>query len=418
MLQVGESKPVAAEDAARLGMSTPENPMLITAVLGLEGRLDLDELLALVDARLLVRERLRARIEPRSGLMRAPRWCGVEPAGRRHVESVTLAEGKGLPSLVSELMSVELDPELPPWRAWLVDGVASSWLVFRIHHAVADGRSLLALLFGFADEGAALAGYLDGEGIAARHVRRAQEKAASGVARRALDLARLAFLPRASVPGPRGALTGEKRIAWSGPIELESLRRAAHSGEAHINDVLLASVAGALRELGFEEPVYALVPVAFPQTPASLGNHYVSVFVPLPVGVGASAERVRRARDAMREARKAQATSLGQAFVAAAPLMGTRAERAAVRFISRKASLVVTNLAGPPKKLHLAGHAVREVAFAAPAPGSVGLSVSAFGYAGELRVTIASDVGIFPDPFHIARLVEEQARATVAALAR
>src|SRR5262245_20722570 len=143
MLQVGQTKPVAPEDAARLGMSTPENPMLITAVLRLGGPLRLDEFLALVDSRLFVHERLRAKIE-RSGLKQTPRWCRVETVPRPHVERVELGEGGDLPALVSPLMREPFDPRLPPWRAWLVaENGGGAALVFRIHHAIADGRSLL-----------------------------------------------------------------------------------------------------------------------------------------------------------------------------------------------------------------------------------------------------------------------------------
>jgi hypothetical protein len=78
MIGIGEQRrsermTLTPEDAARLRMSVPENPMVIMAALLLERPLARDVLVNLVEARLLRHERFRRRIiEPRWG---SPLWA-------------------------------------------------------------------------------------------------------------------------------------------------------------------------------------------------------------------------------------------------------------------------------------------------------------------------------------------------------
>jgi hypothetical protein len=118
----------------------------------------------------------------------------------------------------------------------------------------------------------------------------------------------------------------------------------------------------------------------------------------------------------MKEAREQAGVALGQTLVAGATLLGQYVERLAVGVLSRKASLVATNLAGPPAPLHLGGRLITDVMFAAPAPGSIALSANAFSYGGKLRVTIASDAAVVSDPARIARLFDEHARSMITSL--
>lgn len=108
---------------------------------------------------------------------------------------------------------------------------------------------------------------------------------------------------------------------------------------------------------------------------------------------------------------------LGRSLVGAAFALRERAEHIGVRVLSRKASLVVSNVAGPLEPtLHIAGRRITSIVFASPTPGSLALSASVFSYGGELRVTIAVDTAVLPDPWPLVRLFEHEMRATLAAL--
>jgi diacylglycerol O-acyltransferase len=414
---VAAGTPLDREDAARLFMGTRANPMVVTAVLELDGRLTEDELRDVIRDRLVVHERFRDRIDVPALPLRPPRWREDTRFDLgRHVSRVALAKGDDLAHLASELASEPLDPRHPRWKLWLVDLPDDrSALVLRIHHAIADGVALLGVLFGVSDEGA---GSWTPTVTPPRPATGTRGDVAARVRSLASMLARGADAPRALA----GRLGTRKRLAWSGPLELQRVRAAGHAVGARVNDVVLACLSGALRLWLADHgsltaaPIHALVPVTLPGDGASLGNHYVSLFVPLPVHVASRAERVRVVSRAMEEARAHGGLSLGRALVGVAGALGGRLEHAGVRYFSRKASIVASNVPGPPTTLHLAGRAITSIVFASPAPGSVALSASVFSYAGSLRLTISADARLVPDARVIARTFEEELHALEAEL--
>jgi diacylglycerol O-acyltransferase len=79
---------------------------------------------------------------------------------------------------------------------------------------------------------------------------------------------------------------------------------------------------------------------------------------------------------------------------AAAPAL----ERWAVRWWARRASLVVSNLSGPPEPVRVAGRPLRSLFVWAPAAASIGLSVTFFGYAGALHLGVLADSAVLDRP--------------------
>jgi len=412
-------------DAARLWMSSRDNPMVVTAVLPLDAALDLATLRALLDERLAVRPRFRALIDlPRLPWDR-PRWR-EDPAFsiERHVERIALPPGSteaDLARAVSELASLPISLDRPPWRAWVIDGAGSvSVLVVRVHHAIADGMALLGVLFSVSDEGA---GTQPPSPSPLPPRPRASLPPASELLRGAATLAHL-LTQRADTSGLlSGRLCPRKRVAWSRPVALEPVRRAAHAADAHVNDVILAALAGALRSaLGpgrarRTRGVHALVPVALSHAPGDLGNQFASVFVELPLHADSPVERLSRVRESARLAREAAGLSLGRTLVDLLGTLGGVAHQAGVRLLSRKASLVASNVPGPPVPLHLGGRAITALRFAAPSPGSIALSASVASYAGELSLTLLADAHLRVAPDVLASLFVDELDGLVSLLA-
>lgn len=68
-----------------------------------------------------------------------------------HIHHATLPAPGGkaeLSEFVSDLLSRTLDPDRPRWEAWILDGLEGGALavVLKIHHALADGRTVAALI--------------------------------------------------------------------------------------------------------------------------------------------------------------------------------------------------------------------------------------------------------------------------------
>jgi hypothetical protein len=94
----------------------------------------------------------------------------------------------------------------------------------------------------------------------------------------------------------------------------------------------------------------------------------------------------------------------------------------AVKLLARRASAVMTNVPGPRARIRFAGSAVDGVMFWVPCSGRLGLGVSVLSYAGEVRIGVAADERLVPDPtalvtaFHAA--LDDLVAAAVPAAAR
>jgi diacylglycerol O-acyltransferase / wax synthase len=82
-------------------------------------------------------------------------------------------------------------------------------------------------------------------------------------------------------------------------------------------------------------------------------------------------------------------------------LMGSspkRIEQLLVDYFAKRVSFVMTNVPGPERRLFLAGRELVDLMFWVPQSGRVGLGVSMLSYAGTVRLGVACDARLVPDP--------------------
>ncbi|GAB2902616.1 hypothetical protein GCM10022245_42430 [Streptomyces mayteni] len=265
---------------------------------------DVDELRDLVVKRFGSLLRMRSVLcpPPAPGPLRRHRWLALDrfdPAGQVRVA----APGTGLAALVDDAVRRRLPAGLPPWRLHLVPGTGPGEdgfaLLLTAHHAALDGRSLETLLYLL----------LDGPTPVGREpATRGHAPAAGlgGLGRLGRDLVHQAR-PSRRLPGT----PGEPTTAWTGvdPAAVRAARRSLPGTGISLNDVLLAGVAGVLRDVhgplagwpGRDRPVYALVPVDLrpPGANGELGNVISAARVPLPVGLDRPADRLAVCHEAI-----------------------------------------------------------------------------------------------------------------------
>jgi hypothetical protein len=58
----------------------------------------------------------------------------------------------------------------------------------------------------------------------------------------------------------------------------------------------------------------------------------------------------------------------------------------------------MTNVPGPQEQLHLEGRRIQNVMPWVPRAGRIGMGVSIFSYNGEVRLGVACDKNLVPDP--------------------
>jgi hypothetical protein len=81
-------------------------------------------------------------------------------------------------------------------------------------------------------------------------------------------------------------------------------------------------------------------------------------------------------------------------------------ERVAMRLFTIKASLVVTNVPGPPIPIHIMGVPLRSLIVWAPFAGDLALSVTAVSHNGELRIGVLSDANVIGHPEALVDAIE------------
>lgn len=442
---------MSAVDAAWLRMDCQANLMMIIGVWILDEPLGFARFRQVIAERFLRYERFRCR--PVDDLMGA-RWVTDHDFDLdAHVLRVALPAPAGkreLEALVSDLAGMQFDPRRPLWQFQLVENYATgAAVVMRIHHCYADGIALTRVFMSLTDPDreaptdvppgpesvpgrrrrTARTGFLAVPG--ASLVQQALEGGSDWVARVAdmarhpdhagelarhalgagLELLKVAALPDDPDVPFRGPLGAHKLAAWAEPLPFGEVRAVARSLGCTVNDVLMAAASGALgaylREQGEDTEglvLRAAVPVNLrdPSVAEALGNRFGLVFLELPVGIRDPLERVRAVSASMAGLKSSYQPVLMLGLMAALGILGDQAERLAIDLLSSKATMVASNVPGPPAQVFVAGSRIAQLMFWVPQSGTIGLGLSILSYNGQVQFGLISDRKRVPDPGAIA----------------
>jgi WS/DGAT/MGAT family acyltransferase len=356
-----------------------------------------------------------------------------------------------LRELVGRLQSRLLDRSRPLWEIYLVEGLENdrAALVTKTHHAMVDGVSAVdvgAMILDVAPEpretvaepwhpqappsslslaaGAVVdtlrrpVGIVDTVRSAVLDVRRTASRA-GGVAGglfSALNTAR-----RLAPASPLNVDIGEQRRYGMAKTDLDDYKRVRKTYGGTVNDVVLATVAGALREflLMRGEPVTtattlrAMVPVSVrsDDQQGALGNRVSSYFVDLPVGEPNPVVRLHQISYAMKAHKDAGQSVGADAIIAisgyAPPTIHAAAARLASSMTRRLFNLVVTNVPGPQFPLYAAGARMLEMYPVVPLAKGQGVCVGLTSYNGGVYYGLNADRDAMPDIDVFASCIEE-----------
>lgn len=428
-----------------------------------------------------LRQRVRPTWLPPGGAVWSddPRF---DPAQHIHLHRVAApASQAALAAAASEVMAQPLDLNRPLWEIHLFTGLTGGRfaMLTKLHHALADGLRAIELGAALLDEadqggsghsastmdseasgepvtaelggfglagpaGAALRATLLSTVAAARTTGGALARpdrllagalataigpaiaaaaALPGLARQsgetlgiAADVLRGMSLPPTASPLAAGN-SGERGLAML-RLDLADVHRIRRQHGGTVNDVLLAVLAGALRQWLHgrgarvdSRPVRALIPVSrrgAPGTPGT-GNLLSGYLCDLPVAEPDPVARLRAVRTEM-DRHKAGGTARGAGAI---PLLAERLppalHRLATPFAGGGAPLlfdtVVTNVPLPTVPLHLAGAELTEIYPIVPLAEGHALGVAASTYRGSAYLTLHADRRALPDLSALAATV-------------
>ncbi len=402
-----------------------------TSIVDSAGRLRIEQVRAAIAARLHLVPRLRQILyDPPLGAGR-PVWIDAadfDTADHVHVRTLPEpADEQQLLHACEELHRRRLDRSRPLWQLWLLPGLSHDrvGMFMRLHHVVADGVAGMALFGALLDPTPIptappaptwtprpappltrlLADNLRRRvnGFAGRAARLAHpaptvRRMRAGVSALA-ELIRQERAPECGLNRPIGA----DRAIGLARGDLATAKHLAHAVGATVNDVVLATIATALRDLlqSRGETVEGLVlraavPVSLHRAGAGppQGNMDGGMMVALPIGEPDTLARLKLiAADSPR--RKADALRLAGSGISAS----VTARRLMLRMMAHQhmANVYLANVPGPPTPLYLAGARILEMFPVVPLTGNVTLGIGVLSYAGQLNATVVADPHAVPD---------------------
>lgn len=437
-------------DLAWLRMERPTNPMVIVGVLTFDELIAYADLCTVLATRLLKFERFKELpVHDVFGThWEADRHFDIETHCRK-VNLPPRAGQKELEALAGELASTPLDARHPLWQFHLVERFgAGSAVIARFHHCYADGAALMRVFLSLTDleptlpAAAATLPQLSGHAVSGnnslfalaplfesamsitknatqgtlewvseslRSLAHPADAAtiAKQVGAASAELARIAMLsedPRTPLKEPLSTI---KQTAWAEPLSLLEVKSIAKALDCTVNDVLLATVAGAigvhLRQRGVDTnrlSIRAMIPVNLREANDStpMGNHFGLVFLSLPVGQRNPLARVYALHDEMKALKDSPQAVVALWLLTAMGIVPAIVQERAVDLFTGKASVVISNVPGVQQPLYLAGAKIKQQFFWVPQAGGIGVGVSVYTYNNQVHFGLIADRNLIPDP--------------------
>jgi len=368
----------------------------------------------------------------------------------RHTSLPRPGDDRQLKRLSGRIMSQQLDRSKPLWEMWIVEGLTGSdrfAVITKVHHCMIDGMSSVDLLevlltptptatvapaprwvprpvptrWALVQAETLRRAWAPFETIAGfRRVLAQAEDPRSNLRAMlravrdtvGLGLRRVSDTPLNQPIGPH------RRFDWLA-MNVADVKAVKSALGGSLNDVVLATVAGAVREFleerhvnvdGLEFRVMAPVSVRASEERGTLGNRVSAWIVDLPIGEQSPRRRLERIRETtarLKESKQALGADLLTQAVAWTPStllsMGSRMVLRALPF-----NLVVTNVPGPQVPLYLLGARMLDNYGQVPLTDYLGLGIVIFSYAGRLCWGFNADWDLVPD---LHRFVEATAAA-------
>jgi diacylglycerol O-acyltransferase / wax synthase len=370
----------------------------------------------------------------------------------RHVRLPSPGTARELKTLIGNILSTGLDTARPLWEAWIIEGVEGNrfGLVWKLHHCLADGVSVRDILMSylryepwseappelpqFTARPAPSVGRLHLD-LALRRLEKSREASArvqelltggslaSSLSDAAAALVQVgANLIGEVAPTPfNGTIGAHRRFDWTS-CELSTLQEIRKESGAKINDVVLASVCGAVRRFLLDKqlpvddiPFKVMVPVSMrPQNGAADpgGNRVSNLTIPLPLFETDPRRRLQTIVETTTRAKASGESWMGDALLQVLDWAGIQAPPLVARFASQHmpANLVVTNIPGPQRRQFLLRSELDTSFPVVPLAKNQGLGIALYSYNGVMHWGFNADRDLLPDLERFTTAIDAEIR--------
>ncbi len=416
-----------------------------------DGRLDVDGIRSFLDSQLSAIPRYRQRLA-RIPVERHPVWVDDPSFNiQYHVRHVSLPRPGGerqLKRLVGLLMSQKLDHGKPLWEMWVIEGLEGDRVAIlaRSHHCMVDGIAGVGVLrvllrpqpdpsFRRRPRWRARPAPGRAQLVTEAFARRVREPLQlASAARHALEhpsrSLRIAWDKALGLRESFGALSSasptflnpahigpHRRIDWM-RFDLEAVKDVKRRLGGTVNDVVLATVAGAMRrhlrahrvavkDLDFR--VMCPVSVRPAEGGSPLGNRVVMLVAGLPIDERDPRRRLQRVIEATRALKTSHIPQGSELIEEIADWTTTSLVTETIRLATRMRAfnMIVTNVPGPPVPLYLLGAPVLDAFPLVPLYENQALGMALLSYADGLFFGLTSDWDRVPDLHDVAVALAE-----------
>ncbi|SFW89748.1 WS/DGAT/MGAT family O-acyltransferase [Amycolatopsis australiensis] len=353
-----------------------------------------------------------------------------------------------LAELCAHIAGQQLDRAHPLWQLYVIEGLADGQIavLLKMHHASVDGvsgASLITYLAGLAPD-APMPVVEQPRNPAVPSPLDLLRSGVENFAKRPAEVARLLpdlleLVPRwlgkalrgKGMPVPftaprtslNGTITGHRSVAFA-QLDLDEIKEVKNAFGVTVNDVVLALVAGALRDFLEargelpEDPLVATVPVSVhDRTEREHGSNKVSAFfASLPTHLPDPAARVfflaeanRLSKDHHYDIDADMLQDWAQFSAATAFGLAVRAY-SALRLAEKHPvvhNLVVSNVPGPPMPLYFLGARITGLYPLGPVFHGAGLNVTVLSNAGKVHVGLLGARELVKDLWPLADALPE-----------
>lgn len=435
-------KPLRKIDHMMWDVNMPNSLVTITGMMTFDKPLSIQKLTEIIKTRLLKFERFHKRVILKN---KKPMWHVDETFNlASHIHHIALPDQgdyKILQEVISDLISQPLDESKPLWQVHLIDNYnGGSVVVWRLHHAIADGIALVKVVFSLtgATRAESLRMDIPDEVLSNKKhsfkedftqllhtgkdmYHEAQEllnnpahlkDALSESWDITKELGRLFF--GESVQGTiyKGELGYSKKTAWSEPLPLDVIKKIGKQHNATVNDILLSLITGALRrhlikhKQALDKCIRVVVPVNIRKKDEQIRIHNKigMLSIELPVHIKESSKRIAYIREKTELLKHSiEPVLIYNLLNILADVIPTSLEQKFSDFIGTKIAGVVTNVPGPRNVIYMAGVKVKDIMFWVPQTSPLGIGVSIISYNNKVCLGVVTDVNLVSDPDAIVK---------------
>jgi WS/DGAT/MGAT family acyltransferase len=441
-------KPLQSIDHIMWDVNYTTSLNVVTGMMTLKSKVKKEDILRIAGQRILAFDRFSEKVTIKNG---DPIWEKDEDFNlSSHIHHIAVPEpgdAAALQSLISDLMCRALDEHKPLWEVYIIDNYeGGSVIVWRLHHALADGIALIKVVFSITGDSpeSSLAD------VDPKIDLPQEEKEAPSLSERLLQLTHLGediykeaqhlwkhpdilktnlestfkstielgklFLGR-SVEGSnlmyKGKMSVIKKPAWTNiPLSLAGIKELGGHYQVTVNDILLTLMTGAIRRHLMKHHkvpdnglrIVAPVNLRKRGEEVKVENKIGMLSVELPVHLEHPEERLQYIREKTELLKNSFEPIITYSLLnVLADYLPKKLEKTFTELLGSKIGAVVTNVPGPRHPVYIAGAEVKDLMFWVPHTSTLGIGVSLLSYNNKAYLGVVTDAAVVDDPDNIIK---------------